>query len=322
MRGLARPIIAAFGLWVPVAGYAQGIPMSPDFLPLDAGNLWRYEIADDAGRVLGRFEVEILEHRIVEGVSYYVFSRFPLLPGGGSDDPIAVRFDREQRRYVYTKDGEQEEDLFPARGVEGEILETDDTGLPRRVRLGYADRALTLERGRGITGGRVEAPGGIQIVTLYGARVGNDVFGEASPLAPDPFFRVEEARDNVVLAADARPLLEVQADRDARGHRFVLRVRNPTDKLMAFDFTTSQSFDFVVTDNATGREVWQWARRMFFSQVRRSEAIRAEGQWEFGAEWNHRDNDLEDVPPGVYLVKGVLTSTTPFESEPVEIEVE
>jgi hypothetical protein len=80
MRHLNRPIIAAIlalaSLAPPLS--AQGVPMSPDFLPLEVGNLWRFDIRDAAGRLTGRFEIEILEHQIVGGFSLYVLSRFPL----------------------------------------------------------------------------------------------------------------------------------------------------------------------------------------------------------------------------------------------------
>jgi len=310
----------AIAVLIPALGYGQGIRMSPDFLPLEAGNLWRYEVADAGGQITGRFEMEILEHRIVEGASLYVFSRFPLAPDGAFDEPVGVRFDGRQRQYVYT-DGQQEGDLFPSGGAAAEVLETDDAGVARTVRIRYPERSLTLERGLGIRSATQATPAGPQTVTLVGARVGNEVFGEAERLTAPPVLAAEPPVDNVVLPSDTEPVLEVEAAGLGGGHRFTLRVRNPTDRLMAFDFTTSQSFDFVVSDPETGQEIWRWSRRMFFSQVKRSEAIRAGGQWEYEAEWNHRDNDLEPVPPGTYRVSGILSSETSFESEPIEFEV-
>jgi hypothetical protein len=293
--------------------------MSPDFLPLEVGNLWRYQIAGPDGEILGRFEVEVLGHAIVEGSSVYVFSRFPLLPEG-FEDPIAVRFDREGRQYLYT-DGQTTRALFPSRGVGAQVTGTDPAGVPREVRIDYGDRTVTLERGVGLTSGTIETAEGVRTLALFGARVGGLIVGDASPQAAAPFFRVEEPVDNVVLASEAGPVLEVEAEATANGHLFRLRARNLTEKLLAFDFRSSQSFDFVVTDPGTGEEVWRWARRMFFSQVIRSEAIRIGGQWSFEAEWNHRDNDLDPVPPGRYRLRGFLTSETGFESDVIEFEV-
>lgn len=314
-------IIAAILLAAP-AGLAQSVRMSPDFLPLEVGNLWRYEVTDPSGAPLGSFEMEVLQHAIVDGVSLYVFSRFPLAGEGGTQDPIAIRFDEEARSYVYT-DGSTQGDLFPAAGVEAEVMERDETGLPRIVRLRYENRTLALERGVGIIAASDMTPEGRRIASLAAARVGSDLIGDVNPLPVQPLYPIEEAVDsNVVSSADTAPILEIEAGAIEGGHRFILRIRNPADRLMAFDFTTSQNFDFIVTEAASGREVWQWARRRFFSEVMRAEAIRGSGQWEFEAEWNGRDNDLEEVPAGSYEVRGILTSTNRFESEPIAFEIE
>jgi hypothetical protein len=114
--------------------------------------------------------------------------------------------------------------------------------------------------------------------------------------------------------------VEARAERDA--HRFVLTVRNTSEQLLPFDFTTSQSFDFVVVDPLHGQEVWRWSRRRFFSEVIRSEAIRPGGEWTFDGEWNHRDSALNEVEAGDYEVFGVLTAEDPIESEPIEFHVD
>jgi hypothetical protein len=278
-------------------------------------------MTDSTGRLTGRFEIEILEHRIVEGVSLYILSRFPLRGEEAPDDAIAVRFDSGSRQYLYIG-GEYEGALFPSSGVAGEVVETDAAGLPRVVRLAYADRTLTLERGFGITGAIIETSRGQEMVTLLGARVGNEVVGEAERLPTQPVFRIAPPADNVVLPADAEPVLELEATPLGGSHRFVLRVLNPGGRLMAFDFATSQSYDFVVTDPDTGAEVWRWAQRQFFSRQVRSEAIRADGQWTFEEEWNHRNLALEPGPPRSYQVHGVLTSERRFESPRITIEVD
>lgn len=319
------PIIAAALLllaWVPSP--AQTVRMSEDFLPLEVGNLWRYDVTDAEGHSAGIFEMEILEHAILDAKSLYVFSRFPFGGEGGSEGPIGIRYDPEGRGYLYS-DGQQEGDLFPAAGVTAEIMETDDEGGPLVVRLRYPNRTLAIERGVGVIAASETTPEGKTIVGLVGARIGREVIGEmdAPPAVSGGRFRVEDPTDNVVLPADTAPVLEVEADPipGTGSHRFVLRVHNPTGKLMPFDFTTSQSFDFVVAD-AAGEVVWRWAERRFFSEVTRSEAIRVEGTWEFEGEWNHRDSELDPVAAGTYSVRGVLTATEPFESGPLEFEVE
>jgi hypothetical protein len=312
-------LMVGFLLLLPTLALGQGIPMSPDFLPLEIGNLWTYEIEDATGRRT-RFEMEILDHRIVDGLSLYVFSRLPFAPGATFDDPIGVHFDQQARQYIYT-DGVEQGALFPARGQRAEVVETDEAGLPFKVELDYTDRSLSLERGLGITGGSLMSAGGRRSVTLVGARVGVETVGDTSRPGLPP-LDVEAPVDNVVLPSEVAPVLELEAIGEGSGHRFVLHVQNPTDKLMPFEFTTSQDFDVVVTEAETGREVWRWATRMFFSEVLRTESIRAAGEWTFEAEWNHTDSDLNAVEPGTYRAHGVLVAETPYESAAVEIQVD
>jgi hypothetical protein len=60
---------------------------------------------------------------------------------------------------------------------------------------------------------------------------------------------------------------------------------------------------------------------MFFTQVRRQEAIRPNKNWTFEVTWNHRDNDLNVVGPGRYTVVGSIPTRPPMESPPAAFEV-
>ncbi len=296
---------------------AQGIRMTPDFLPLEVGNVWRYAVTDPDGATLDEFTMEIRQHTIVEGKSLYVFTQFPLAPGIDGGVPVGVRHDRNLRQYKRF-DGELEEDLFPSAGASTEVLERDANGLPLRVVFDFSPGRLTLERGVGIVG----AEAGLQVIKLVGARVGAVAIGEVVTRSPGPQETARpDYRDNVVPITEENPMLEVETVQDGDGHRFLLRVRNTSDKLLPFDFSSSQSFDFVVVDPTHGQEIWRWSRRMFFSKVIRSEAIRARGEWVFEAVWNHRDDSMNEVEPGTYQVFAVLTAETPIESEAFDIEV-
>ena len=296
---------------------AQGIRMTPDFLPLEVGNVWRYAVTGPDGATLDEFTMEIRQHTIVEGKSLYVFTQFPLAPGIEGGVPVGVRYDRNLRQYKRF-DGQLEEDLFPSAGASTEVLERDANGLPLRVVFDFSPGRLTLERGVGIVG----AESGPQVIKLVGARVGSVAIGEVVPESAGPQETARpDYRDNVVGITEANPMVEVEAVADEAGHRFLLRVRNTSDKLLPFDFSSSQSFDFVVVDPQNGQEIWRWSRRMFFSRVIRSEAIRARGEWVFEAVWNHRDDNLDVVKQGTYEVFAILTAESPIESEAFEIEV-
>jgi hypothetical protein len=327
-RCLALSISAV--MFVSVMANGQGIRMAPDFLPLDVGNLWRYEVADGEGNLVGSIEYEVNEYSIVDGVSFYVFNHFPLAPDLAPNQPVAIRFDGDLRQFIWF-DGENQEDLFPSLGASAEVLETDDNGLPFRALFRFGAMVLTLERGVGIIQAGFQTSDGPRVANLVAARVGGSVVGTA-PREPGPGVRepvpstepvpVADPIDTVAKPDEVQPqlIVEVAAERDV--HRFVLRVRNPSQQLLPFDFTSSQDVDFVVVDPLRGQEIWRWSQRRFFSQVVRSVAIRPGGEWEFEGEWSHRDSNLNEVEPGPYEVFGILAAQNPIESESVRFEVD
>ena len=228
-RLLAVSILA---LLPATSAFGQGIRMSPDFLPLDVGNLWRYELQDSEGGVLDDFDIEILQHTIVDGRSLYVFSQFPLAPGVEAGRPVGVRYDRDLRQYVRFQ-GDIEDDLFPSLGATAEVVETDEDGLPLRVVFDYGSLSLTLERGVGIVEATPGASGPQQMIKLIGARIGSQLIGDvtsreeqvALERGPEPMDPRDLER-NVASLSEANPMLVLEAIPEAAGHRFVLgRIR-------------------------------------------------------------------------------------------------
>ena len=319
MRKLLATSIVALVFGVPSL-MGQGIKMSADFLPLEVGNLWRYTITDSTGAKVDEFDIQIERHTILDGRSIYLFTQFPIAPGIDGFRPLGIRYDRQLNQYMRF-DGEFEDDLFPSVGAIVKVLETDANDLPLRVLFDFQPLKLTLERSVGIVEATFETPAGLQVATLITARVGATVIGEALPEEATPAERIANEFNNVADVSEANPIIELEATPEGDGHRFVLRVSNVSDKLLAFDFVSSQSFDFAVVDPLHGQEIWRWSRRMFFSSVLRSEAIRIRGEWLFEAVWNHRDDDLNPVEPGTYQVVAFLTAETPIESEPIEIQI-
>ena len=310
---------------MPMTATAQGIRMAPDFLPLDVGNLWRYNVRDPEGVVVGSLEFSVSDYSIVEGYSYYVFDRFPFGPDLEVNRPIGIRYDGQQRQFIRF-DGADQADLFPSPGASAEVLATNDDGLPTRALFQFGSLVLTLERGVGIVQAGFLLTEGPRVATLVAARVSGGVVGTFAAEVPAPTSGSEPLNeadpvDATPAVSDPVPGLTVEAFAERDLHRFVLTIRNPSDRLLPFDFTTSQSFDFVVVDPSFGQELWRWSERRFFSEVLRSEAIRSGGDWTFEGEWNYRDSELNEVEPGVYEVYGVLASEEPLESDSIQFEV-
>ena len=174
--------------------------MSPDFLPLDVGNRWEYQILDPEGRVLDTFDMEISDYTIIEGTSYYVFSGFPFVGAAGT---IGVRYDRDQRQYLRF-DGEFEGDLFPSSRGSVQVVATDANDLPLRARFDFGDVVLILERSVGIVEAEFNFQAGTQSVKLVGALVGNEaVVGDLDVRAPEPRVLTADPTENVGEVSDA-----------------------------------------------------------------------------------------------------------------------
>src|SRR5579884_4099482 len=53
---------------IPAAVFAQaGLRMSADFLPLEVGNRWVYDVFNEGGEKVGTFDFVIQDRRIVDG---------------------------------------------------------------------------------------------------------------------------------------------------------------------------------------------------------------------------------------------------------------
>ena len=314
----------------PVPAFAQGVRMSADFLPLAVGNRWVYDVMNEQGTKVGDMDIMVQDHTIVDGRSFYVFTRFPFTT---SDDTVRmVRYDRQEREFLRIANDE-EGPMFLADGSSTEVLTADSSGLPQKFVLNLDTMALTFQRGVGIVEARLLTPDGIRIAKIKNVRLGegSGAVGVASrtaaaasappPTAPTPQQqRTKDLIDNVTTISEENPRLSLEANQVPGGTQFLLTVTNTSQKLLPFHFNSGQSYDFVVVDPVTNQEVWRWSRRMFFSQVIRDEAIRARDSWKFEAVWNHQDNGLNPITEGRYQVKGIVSSQPQIESEPVSLE--
>src|SRR5438045_6904167 len=70
-------------LLLPSALFAQpGVRMSADFLPLEVGNRWVYDVSNETGQKIGTIDFAIQDRRIVDGRSFYVVNNFPFFADG------------------------------------------------------------------------------------------------------------------------------------------------------------------------------------------------------------------------------------------------
>jgi hypothetical protein len=318
--------IAAFVLLLPAGVLAQpGVRMSADFLPLEVGNRWTYDVFNEGGQKIGNLEFGVQEYRIVSGRSFYLLTQFPFAEDGSMIK--LVRYDRQERVYVRMLDNE-EGPLFLADGARVEVLQADDSGLPVKFLMRGDLVDLTFQRGQGIVEARIHSGKEVQIAKLTGLHTSDRKAVEAAvqgaPALPQPKTPEQQTKSltqNVAKPSEDTVALDVQVTDVPGGTKFVLTVINSTDKLVPFSFKSGQTYDFEVVDSSTGQAVWRWSRRMFFSQVVRQEALRPTRNWTFEVTWNHRDNELNVVAPGQYKVIGSVAIQPPMESDPVAFEI-
>ena len=299
--------------------------MSSDFLPLEVGNRWVYDVFNEGGQKIGSLEFAVQDYRIVGGRSFYMLTQFPFAQEGSSIK--LVRYDRQERQYTRMMDNE-EGPLFLADGTRVEVLQADDSGLPVKFILHGDLTDLTFQRGMGIVEAQMHFGKDVQIAKLTAVHTSErkavEATSKGAPALPQPKTADQKTKglaENVAKPSDETVALDVQVADVTDGTKFVFTVINSTDKLVPFSFRTGQTYDFAVVDASTGQEVWRWSRRMFFSQVVRQEALRPSRNWTFEVTWNHRDNDLNMVTPGKYKVTGSLAVQPLMESEPVTFEI-
>jgi hypothetical protein len=53
---------------LPLPGWSQGVRMSADFLPLDVGKHWTYDVTNEAGTKLGQISFAVEDYTIVSWI--------------------------------------------------------------------------------------------------------------------------------------------------------------------------------------------------------------------------------------------------------------
>ena len=101
-----------------------------------------------------------------------------------------------------------------------------------------------------------------------------------------------------------------------------LRLRNVGDGPVSFYLGGSPAYDFEVT-TPDGQQVWHWNCGKIIEEPLDCKTLEPGEELEFIGEWEQVDNRGESVPPGAYLVRGVLNLEPPEKlvTEARELEV-
>ena len=84
--------------------------------------------------------------------------------------------------------------------------------------------------------------------------------------------------------ASTGPLVSsLQVEPSSDSVRFILQVTNTTTAPVALEFSSGQTFDFVVLDGE--REIWRWSADRMFTQALRAETLAAGETRSYEAAW-------------------------------------
>lgn len=92
---------------------------------------------------------------------------------------------------------------------------------------------------------------------------------------------------------------------------FILEVRNNGPIPVELRFSSGKRYDVLVYRQGEWSERWQWSRGKMFPLAVTTLRLRAGEVRRFRVEWNQRDNDGRQVPPGDYRVEAILPLLVP-----------
>jgi hypothetical protein len=304
--------------------------MPADFFPLDVGTRWTYDLIDEMGQKVGQMSFAVEEYTIIAGTSFYSLTEFPFTEEQG--EPVQlIRYDRAERQFV-RKRGADEGPLFLDSGTTTEVLESDSAGTAQKFVLRTDSMALTFQRGVGIVEASLKSPAGhltAKMVSVQGRNIANA--GPAPAVSvprstelaiiPPPVTVPSRRESPTATVNSSNPRVDVVARPVSEGHEIVMVATNVDERLLPFRFGSSQTYDFIITSVATGKEVWRWSRGQFFTQMVRSDSIRAKAKWQFETVWNHLDSEGNKVEPGQYRLNAIITSLPQVNAAPYMLDV-
>lgn len=87
---------------------------------------------------------------------------------------------------------------------------------------------------------------------------------------------------------------------------FILEVRNVSGAPVELRFSSGKQYDVLVYKQGEWGERWQWSRGKSFTMAFSSIRLNFGEVKRFRVEWDQRDNDGRQVPPGDYRVEAIL----------------
>jgi hypothetical protein len=302
--------------------------LPPDYFPMHLGDRWIYTKTASREKKSEQIVVQIISTPIIKWKTYYVFNRLPFIPRLENANNVLVRYDPDTKRLLYWVEGKELPLLPVGPGMDAKFdASVDETGKRVVNRLSYITCAdcedkgmeMVFDRGIGVTAILITHEWGTESFDMRAADVNLQHYGEV--IREEANKSPKEANRGGPVISRADPEIRLEVEKNSSKARLVMRVKNPTESYLSLNFTTSQTYDFIIRDKDTGKVVWRWSKGNFFSRVRRNVAILPEAEWRFEAIWDFKNSDREELGQGVYEVSAVLTTREPRESEPITIAI-
>jgi hypothetical protein len=94
----------------------------------------------------------------------------------------------------------------------------------------------------------------------------------------------------------------------------VLKIKNDSKRTIDQPLGGRPPHDFAVT-RTDGTEVWRWSKEQIVEDVLELKTLRPGEGLAFEVDWNQRDDKGQPLPPGTYLVRGLLNTDPPAQLE-------
>jgi hypothetical protein len=111
-------------------------------------------------------------------------------------------------------------------------------------------------------------------------------------------------RNSARKSSDEKPSFASQLTVNAEPTevRLAFRIVNTSSKRVEVNFSSGQTYDFVILDSI-GREVWHWGSGRMFTQTLRNRLLDGGESLDVNETWK-----TDALAPGRYTARGVLTS--------------
>lgn len=305
------------------------------YFPLQVGNSWTYEVSINGKKRPKPTVIEITKMVIKNFRSYYLFNRFPFVPGEETEIPL-LRFDRKSQTF-FQLINEKDVELYPTEGEDRVEVKVGESGggqidlrilkvsfrasSQAKIQQGAASDEIAFKYGEGIVSARKTTQLGVEEFTLLKTeKKGTPAASASAPPTKEPI--PEETtplpKGPPSPYAETGPVLTLEVNPEGGKVKLVLRVRNEKDKMIPLNFDNDQSFDFLITQESSDQPLWRWSTTHYFAKVKRSIGLRPGESFEYSGEWDGLDSNRQPVPAGKYQVIGILTSKPEWRTAPAE----